>query len=258
MTNPKRNLISTATSPSRSTLFGPNLDTITSKHIDLPQVLSRYPFDSRRVADEQAHSHLSLLPRSSHLFPFTNIKRAPITRYRQANFSPKPVSISDLTNNPNLSNFTELKDHRAKALRHPCLRKKNCCPVCMPISINGTTAHQANRNLRARLAADLQNRYDRPAFEQHRLPCQIPRADDIEAMMATFPGLTQLDYDNPPTKPANELDPDLWLSLHSQHCSNLPPCTHSKPADSCYFKPMLFMLTYGFHARASKLEAFMF
>lgn len=99
-----------------------------------------------------------------------------------------------------------------------------------------------------KLAADLQQHRDRPAFQPHRIPSQLPRADDLEGMMATFPGLLELDYANPPPRPFNELDPGLWLQLHSLHCSNLPPCSRTAPADSCYFKPLLFMITYGFHA----------
>ena len=248
MTFSNQKLPTKTVSPSRANHLGPNLNLQTAKPIDQPHILSRYPFDNRRANSEPDHSHLSLLPRSSHLFPFTNIKRAPLLVYKKSTFSPKSISISDLTENPNLSDFTELKDHRARAIKHPRLRRKSCCPVCVSISVNGSTAHQANRDLRAKLASDLQHRCDRPAFQEHRLPCQIPRADDIEAMMAAYPGLSQLDYANPPKKPFNELDPSLWLDLHSKHCSNLPPCTRTKPAESCYFKPMLFMLTYGFHA----------
>lgn len=75
--------------------------------------------------------------------------------------------------------------------------------------MSGATAHQANRDLRAKLAADLLQHRDREAFQPYRIPNQIPRADDIEGMMATFPGLTELDYDNPPPRPFNELDPTL-------------------------------------------------
>jgi hypothetical protein len=67
-------------------------------------------------------------------------------------------------------------------------------------------------------------------------------------MMATFPGLLELNYNNPPPRPLNELDPNLWMQLHALHCSNIPSCSSTKPADTCYFKPLLFMITYGFHA----------
>ena len=67
-------------------------------------------------------------------------------------------------------------------------------------------------------------------------------------MMATYPGLYELNYDSPPNCPFNELNPSLWLRLHSLHCTNSPPCSIDEPADSCYFRPLHFMIKYGYHA----------
>lgn len=112
----------------------------------------------------------------------------------------------------------------------------------------GRTAHQVNRDLRKALIFDLSNHNDRPAFVPFTPNEVAPRADDIEALMASYPGLHELHYDNPPTCPLQEIDPKLWLRHHSRHCRHRPRCTPDSPADGCYFKPLLFMLTTGYHA----------
>ena len=155
--------------------------------------------------------------------------------------------------NPLISDIHPITPPIADAIRHPRLLSHKCQPTAVPITSAGTTAHQANRHLRKRLAEDLANHHDRPAFLNNQpLPPQVPRADDIEAMLAAFPGLHELDYDNPPTCPFNELDPAKWMYYHSLHCTNSPPCSSRIPAKSCYARPLLYMITHGFHAALRK------
>lgn len=66
--------------------------------------------------------------------------------------------------------------------------------------------------------------------------------------MASYPGLHELQYHDPPDCPLQEIDPQLWLYFHSRHCRHYPPCSTKSPSDSCYFKPVLHMLATGYHA----------
>ena len=66
--------------------------------------------------------------------------------------------------------------------------------------------------------------------------------------MFSFPGLTKIDYNNPPPVILSNLDIPEWRRLHANHCSNEPRCSSTANADSCYAKPLIFMLERGFQA----------
>ena len=66
--------------------------------------------------------------------------------------------------------------------------------------------------------------------------------------MFSFPGLDNLNYDNPPPTAQSELDLELWKLLHSLHCPTSPSCTPEIISNKCYFKPLFFMLKHGFQA----------
>lgn len=69
--------------------------------------------------------------------------------------------------------------------------------------------------------------------------------------MFSFPGIHELNYSKPPPIINSELNTPRWLFYHSRHCSNDPPCSACHIADSCYFKPLHFMLDRGFQAHIS-------
>ena len=67
--------------------------------------------------------------------------------------------------------------------------------------------------------------------------------------MFSYPGIEDLDYDNPPPIcDYNELNTAEWLRLHCTHCRASPLCTPALISDSCYFKPLHFMLRHGYQA----------
>ena len=129
-----------------------------------------------------------------------------------------------------------------KAEPCPCRHEPNT------IKTAGRSAQQANRDLRKALSHKLKNGIKSPAFSSKPPEPTVPRADDLEALMFSFPGLRNLDYDNPPPIALSELDLALWKLLHSLHCPTEPKCTASTISNDCYFKPLFFMLKHGFQA----------
>ena len=159
----------------------------------------------------------------------------------------KPISLSDIQNNSLLSNIQKAPDWINKRLHevhdHECLHPKT------RIHTAGNSAHHVNRQLRKVLSYDLQRNFDRTAFTSVPQENQIPRADDIEALLRSFPGIDKIDYDNiPPPCPYNELDVELWHKMHATHCRATPKCTATTISDCCYFKPFHYMIRYGFQA----------
>ena len=248
--NPKPNPVFDSSLDPNALSFAPTGSTNPLSHsYSNKPILPTHTCPDPSLSKPHPHLKLALLPRSSPLFPFTNVR----TRERPLNLtSPShvlnPINFANLLSNPLLSTPTPADPHTLTCLHNPKLITPSCAPSSVSMPVAGCSAHRANRILRKRLAWDLQHHHDRPAFEYSKLPDEKPRADELEKMMASFPGLHELRYDTPPPCPFNEINHRLWLQLHSLHCTNSPPCSISKPAESCYFRPLLFMLTYGYHA----------
>ena len=141
--------------------------------------------------------------------------------------------------------------HPAEPFVYSAFSRADPCPCHsqpIPFQTAGRCAHETNRDLRKALIYDLRNSIDRPAYSSKPPPHPVPRADNLEALMFSFPGLHELDYSNPPPIIDSNLNTHRWLHYHSNHCSNSPPCTPSSIADTCYFKPLHFMLQRGFQA----------
>ena len=60
---------------------------------------------------------------------------------------------------------------------------------CWP---NPNPNHQVNRDLRKTLSQDLRQNIDREAFSTDLLPSDIPRADDVEALVVSYPDRHEL------------------------------------------------------------------
>ena len=188
------------------------------------------------------------LPANSPLYPFSNSTAEPtpppITQ--PVHIHDAPISLAKLLTNPLLLG-TKLATPEIIKL----MSKARPCPChlsAVPFATAGRSAQQANRDLRKCLAHDLNNGHDRAAFSSHPPTPDIPRADELEKLMLSFPGLPDLDYDNPPPAIASDLDIPEWRRLHARHCSNTTRCTSTTTADSCYAKPLIFMLERGFQA----------
>ena len=123
-----------------------------------------------------------------------------------------------------------------------------CSLAPLPFKTAGRSSQQANRDLRKILIFNLQHSQDAAAFSSQIPEEEIPRADDLEQLMFSFPGINTLDYDNPPPVAESGLDVTLWHHLHSKHCSLDTPCTKDWISPLCYFRPLHFMLKHGFQA----------
>lgn len=213
-----------------------------SGHAKSPAPPTIAPPDAKSDADFTPPLH-----RHSPRYPFsTASSTTPVPKIRP---DPSPIpqlSIDQILTNPLLGLAVETDSHSASLMRKatpcPCKHRRLSFPTA------GRSAYQANRDLRKTLIFDLTNHHDRPAFTSFLQPKVTPRADDLEALMFSYPGLHLLDYDNPPACPHNDIDTIEWLRLHALHCRNSPPCTSVKSASSCYFKPLHFMLSCGYQA----------
>ena len=189
------------------------------------------------------------LPKDSPAYPFSN-NACKHTNPQAMNDIPpnrtKPISMNDILSNPLLSDTKPAPDRLVKLFNKalPC----PCSLSSLPCATAGRSAHQANRDLRKMLIFDLKHSQGRSAFSSFLPEEDVPRADDLEALMFSFPGLQDLDYDNPPPIAESDLDLALWHLLHSKHCSNNPVCTKDLIAKSCYFYPLHYMMKYGYHA----------
>ena len=125
-------------------------------------------------------------------------------------------------------------------------RAPACQQKSFPMHVAGYTAHELSRKLRLRLVSSLRSGVRQPAFASIKPDHIYPRADDLEAMMAAFPGLHLLDYEHDVPCPATTINYEAWLRYHSEHCTI--GCTPSEVHDDCYFKPLSHMLRTGFHA----------
>ena len=114
-------------------------------------------------------------------------------------------------------------------------------------STAGRTAHQVNRDLRKVLSQDLRQNKDREAFSSTLLSADTPRADDIEALVASYPARHELPWLAKQQPPPGIMDLYHWRRLHAQHCRVTPACTGHKINKSCYFHFIHLMLLHGFH-----------
>ena len=236
--NRKDSLILDANSPS----FHPS-------HCECPQF---HRHDNNQTKPIQCHSRYSqpvsnILHKHSERYPFARPLIPADAQEPPAPIPIKQISLQDIQHNPLLSNIKKAPAWINKRLHeihsHECLHPKT------RIHTAGNSAHQVNRKLRKILLYDLQRNFDRPAFTSTLPENHVPRADDLEALMFSFPGIDKIDYSKPPPPcPYNELDVDLWHELHATHCRATPRCTATTISENCYFKPFHYMIKYGFQA----------
>lgn len=120
----------------------------------------------------------------------------------------------------------------------------HCRHIHLPLDITGYSSHQLTRTLRKRLTDHLKSHANNPAFQDLDPKHIYPRADDVEAMIAAYPNLHLLNYDDPDC-PCTTIDLEAWKFYHAKHCSNRCTATYIDPL--CYFKPLAHMLRTGFH-----------
>ena len=151
-------------------------------------------------------------------------------------------SLSDVTKHPLLFDVRPIPVEMTQSLASG----PPCSPKDLPMNITGKSAHQLNVHLRKRLSHMLQSGIRLPAFSSITPSSILPRADCVEDMIAAYPDLHLLDYDNTPDCPLTTIDIDMWQDYHAKHCQH--GCSGSSISDTCYFKPIHHMLRAGFQA----------
>ena len=111
------------------------------------------------------------------------------------------------------------------------------------LDLKGTTAGQIQRKLREQLVEDLKQGTDEAAFVCRQLGIDsVPRADQLELMIAAMPGVAKLNFEGVPAK--SGLDIAEWREMHATHCCK--GCSKDKLDDQCYFKVIHHFLKCGF------------
>lgn len=118
-----------------------------------------------------------------------------------------------------------------------------CSPGNMVVDLQGLSAARIQRDLRKSLVEDLRQKTDSAAFVCNQLGIdEIPRADQLEKMIAAMPGIEDLVFEGKPAE--SGLDMKSWSQLHATHCTK--GCTSTVIADDCYFKIVHHYLLRGF------------
>ena len=116
-----------------------------------------------------------------------------------------------------------------------------CSPQTAIFNLIGENSIQIKRKINKQLARELaEGSHDR-AFAAMCDVHDCPRADDIEAMVASFPAWESIDWEAPAV--TSGLDVGLWQAWHARHCAK---CSELAVHDSCYFKLVLHFLRTGF------------
>ena len=129
-----------------------------------------------------------------------------------------------------------------KDLVHQLLFDTQCKGARLDVPLVKTSLLHAQRRLRANLTAKLQAGDDEAAFARLCGVNTRPRADDLEAMYAAFPGWDDVDWDAQHVH--SGLDLPFWRSCHVRHCKH--GCTEKHLNILCYFRLLYHFLDTGF------------
>ena len=122
------------------------------------------------------------------------------------------------------------------------MSQTQCSNADVKFELKGKTCAKIRRELRKSLAKALSTHADRLAFAKELGTDGRPRADELEKMVAAFPGLDQIDWDADPVE--SGINCELWKAWHARHCAACTPTTIHK---DCYFKFIYHFLRTGFN-----------
>ena len=108
---------------------------------------------------------------------------------------------------------------------------EGCDDAELKFPLAGKSSRQIRRALRKALAKALAAKDRKVAFAKDIAFDDRPRADNLENMVASFPGLDKIDWNAKTVK--SGINCGLWKSYHARHCDK---CTPIKIHDQCYFK----------------------
>ena len=130
----------------------------------------------------------------------------------------------------------------SKEIVERLMRQTQCSNADLEgFELKGKTCAQIRRELRKSLAEALQSHAEKLAFEKELGMDGRPRADELEKMVASFPGLDKIDWDAPSVE--SGINCELWRTWHARHCT---ACTPTKIHEDCYFKVIYHFLRTGF------------
>ena len=121
------------------------------------------------------------------------------------------------------------------------LSQVSCSSAYANFDLLGKNSVQIRNELREALAHELAEGVHDTAFAKTCTLDRNPRADDIEGMIASFPGIEDVDWDAPYVQ--SGLDVGLWKAWHARHCER---CTELDIHDKCYFKLVHHFIRTGF------------
>ena len=153
--------------------------------------------------------------------------------------APRRFSIKEmLRKNRLVYNVRKATDEIVERL----MKQARCSHVDLDnFELKGKTCSQIRRQLRKSLAAALQSHANKVAFAKELGVDDRPRADELEKMVASFPGLDAIDWNAESVE--SGINCELWKAWHARHCA---ACTPTVIHDDCYFKVIHHFLRTGF------------
>ena len=169
-----------------------------------------------------------------------------LTRKDDQNGGQEPdISLRDLLRHPQVSNVRDVTTRVQQRMDG----FKKCGHDTWRLDLRGTTAGQIQRKLRIQLVEDLRQGSDEAAFVCKQLGIDsVPRADQLELMIAAMPGVAKLELKGTPAK--SGLSMADWRELHATHCSK--GCTKDEINEECYFRIIHHFLLCGFDPELCK------
>ena len=149
------------------------------------------------------------------------------------------LKLRDLLCHSQVSNVRRV----SRDVRTSMDKYNTCSHGKMELDMRGTTAKLIQKELRAQLVEDLKQGSDEAAFVCAQLGIDsVPRADQLELMIAAMPGLAKLEFKGPEAK--SGLNLKEWKAGHATHCTK--GCTASTINDDCYFKIVHHFMLRGY------------
>lgn len=169
----------------------------------------------------------------------SHVKAPELKRCQRHDEEPDKIGLRDLLTHSQISNVRSVSNEVRRRMRS----FEGCSHQHVKLSLNGTTAKQIQKNLRAQLVEDLKAGNDEAAFVCSQLGIDsVPRADQLELMIAAMPGVANLVFEGPEVK--SGINIPAWKEGHATHCTK--GCTKEKVSDDCYFKVIHHFLLRGF------------
>ena len=116
-----------------------------------------------------------------------------------------------------------------------------CANVCTKVPLAGRSTMSVQRELRTKLAESLATGKREKAFAKECAWADVPRVDELERLMASFPNKECIDWEAEPVK--SGLCIAAWKRGHAKHCSR---CDETLVSNDCYFKLLSHFLECGF------------